>query len=185
MRLMTALMIFGLCLSCAAGPSRPALPGPIRQSIRYQNKAVALYTKGCYPQALQYFNEAHERFSAADDQQGVARSLESIANTQYQMHKLDNALLIYNEAYEIYSAIGDMQGSIRSMTNKAAVLVQTDRLTDAESILAQADARSGPNGTLKALRLKTRAMLLLKQDQVQQAGRILCHSGHRFVQALK
>ena len=173
MRLMTAFMLFGLCLSCAAGPPPSKLRGPVRQSIHYQNKAVGLYAKGCYPQALKYFNEAHERFSAADDLQGVAHSLESMGNTYYQMQDLESALRIYDEAFSICGINCDLHGAIRTMTNKAAVLIEINRLSDAQSVLDQADALSRPNSLLQSLRLKTRAMLLLKQGHTRQAGEML------------
>jgi len=173
MRLIPILMLLGLCLSCAAGPPQPDLPGPKREGIRYQNKAVGLYTKGCFARALKYFNEAHEHFSAVDDLQGVAQSLESMANTHYQLQEFDSALLIYDEAQAVYSTLGDRDGSIRIMINEAAVLIEAGRLDEAESALAPVEARSRLNGRLNALRLKTRAILLLKQDRAPQAESLL------------
>jgi tetratricopeptide (TPR) repeat protein len=167
------LAVAGLMLACAAGPPSEKAPRDIRNSTRYLNKGVLLYTRGCYQQALADFYDAHEHFSAADDLLGIANSLHSIANTYLQLDDIESALLVYQEAIDTYRALNDDEGQSRAWANCAAALIRADHLEKAAQALDRADALVSSDPELTALRFKNRALLLMAQHQEEAAEKLL------------
>jgi tetratricopeptide (TPR) repeat protein len=171
-RFMLAALWFVSLYACAGGgPVTERQPKDIRNSIRYQNKGVDQYTKGCYRLALERFMESHERFCATDDLEGEAYSLNSIANTYHLLGDIDSALLVYDDALEIYDIISDSKGLTRVLTGKASALIDTGRLDDAGAVLDQADNRA--KGVLAPLRLLTRARLAMARQETEKARTLL------------
>ena len=171
MRFTSRCILLGVAcvmLACAGGPPPPQTPGDIRKGTRYLNKGVTLYARGCYQRALAHFYESHERYTAADNLQGVANSLHSIANIYLQLEDVDSALLVYQEAIDDYRALGDRRGQARAWANYALAWLEAGRLEDAAQALDRADELAGP-GDLPALRAKNRALLLVKQQHIQAA----------------
>lgn len=157
--------------ACAGGPGPDLerLPKEQRLSIRHLNKGTEFYHKGCYPQAVQSFQQAHERFSAADNLEGTADSLNSLANAYYRLNDYKSAVLVYDEAIELFGIVGDRAGQIRALTGKSAALAFSGDLKAAGSSLDRADALAADDDTLAGLRLKTRAILEFKSGDADGA----------------
>jgi tetratricopeptide (TPR) repeat protein len=160
-------------LACAGGQLPRQMPKDLRKSARYMNKGVLLYTWGCYPRALKFFNDSYERYTVADNLQGVANSLLSIANIYLQLEDVESALLVYKEAIETYRIIGDDEGRSRACANYAVALIRADRLDKAADALNRADDLAGTEPGLMALRAKNRALLLIAQGQEDEAEKLL------------
>ena len=179
-RFLIIALIMTLCLACAAGPAPEKAPADIHQGVRHLNKGTAYYIKGCYSKALQHIQEAHERFVATDHLQGTADSLNTMANIYFRMDDFNSALALYDESIALFRQLGDTVGQVRPLTNKAAALVAAKRTNEAERTLELADMAAGDRNVLPALRLKTRALLFIEQDQTGKAEKLLTRS-LRFV----
>jgi tetratricopeptide (TPR) repeat protein len=174
-----------VCLACAStpAPESSTKDKEIHQSIRSLNKGTIDYIKGCYPKALQHIQEAHERFSAADELQGTADSLNSMANVYYRMDDFASALAAYDEAIAIFEQLGEATGQVRALANKSATLISAGRLEDAAGVLNQADKAAGDAHILTGLRLKTRAMLRMAQNDTRGAEDLLIQAMHAVGQS--
>lgn len=161
-----------LCLACAAATPQPRLPETIRKNTYYTNKGAALFNKGCHRRALDYFQSAHQRYTAADNQEKVAETLTGIGDIYYRIGDMPSALRVYDDAIEVYQNLADDAGTVRALSNKAAALIALDRLDEAAAVLDRADAL-GQERTQAALRLKTRALLLIRQNQMEPARALL------------
>jgi tetratricopeptide (TPR) repeat protein len=170
---MVALFLSVLCLACATSAPAPAPDPTVRQSIRQLNKGVGYYTKGCYAAALRQFNESYEWYTAADHLPGMAQSLFGIANAYVHLDDMQSAILAYDEAIAMYRFLQDHEGLVNALTGKAAALIEARRWQPANDLLQQADALAEKKNLLKALRLKTRAVLLYRRNQLQQAEILL------------
>jgi tetratricopeptide (TPR) repeat protein len=168
-----SFIVLALCSACASGPAPERSPRPIRQSLRYLNKGTALYTRGCFPEALARFSEAHERYTAADHLEGVAASLNNIANVYFQLNDLGSALLVFDDAIAVFETLDDRRGLIRAMTNKGAALIAADRPEEGEAFLDKADALAAGTDLLSALRLKNRAILQMDRQDFTGAKQTL------------
>jgi tetratricopeptide (TPR) repeat protein len=171
-----------LLLACGTPVSPNRSPKHIRQSTRQLNLASGLYIKGCYVRALEHYQQAHERYTAADQMVGVAHSLNGIANVYYRLGDLPSAVSVYNDAIEAYDLAGAHAGSVRAICNKAATLIAADRLDEAESVLDQADDRAKGDDVLPALRQKARAMLVMQRGNHAEAAEDLLQ---KAIQAAK
>ena len=169
----TTLCILGCCLGCAAPEPVAPTDKLARENAYYYQKAETYFSRGCYPRAMAYFEDAHERYTAADDGVGIAHSLNGIANVYLRIGDQESALLLYDETIAAYDRIGSTQGQIRALCNKAAVLIAAQRLTEAAAVLDQADARSADSGELIALRTKTRALLSIQLGDTDNARLML------------
>ena len=178
-RLLMIALITALCLSCAAGPAPEQAPPDIHEGTRYLNKAAAYYRKGCYSKALQYIQEAHERFVAADYLQGTAQSLNTMANIYFRMDDFSSALAFFDESITLFRQLNDKRGQVRALSNKAAVLIAAKRLEDADKALELADNTAGDQDLLPALRLKTRALLSIERNDPIDAEALLTRSLRR------
>ncbi len=172
-RIVGACILLACCFGCASGPAPERSPGYIRQSLRHLNKGAALYAKGCFPSAMAQFMAANEGYSAADHMTGVAASLNSIANVYYQLGDLESALLVFDEAIELFRIQKDLSGLVRATANKGAVLIADGQLDEARAVLDQADLLAKEAGILRALRLKNRALLLMRRNDSAGAKKLL------------
>jgi tetratricopeptide (TPR) repeat protein len=159
------------CLACASAPAKPRLPEGTRKSIYYTNRGTALFNKGCHRRALNYFQSAHQRYTAADHLEKVAETLIGIGDIYYRLGDMPSALHVYDDAFEVYQSLGDPSGTALSLSDKAATLIALDRLDAAAATLDQADGL--PAAPQAALRLKTRALLLIRQNQPAEARALL------------
>ncbi|MBI5062370.1 MAG: tetratricopeptide repeat protein [Desulfatitalea sp.] len=159
------------CLACAAAPAKPRLPEGTRKSIYYTNRGATLFNKGCHRRALDYFQSAHQRYTAADNLEKVAETLVGIGDIYYRLGDMPSALHVYDDALEVYRSLGDPSGTALSLSDKAAALIALERLDDAAATLDRADAL--PAAPQAALRLKTRALLSIRQNQATEARALL------------
>lgn len=165
----TTLLLVGLIFqACSSGPPAPRPPAHIRQSTFYVNKGVELFNKGCYADAMDYFQDAYQRFTAADDLYGVARSLNNIADLYYRLEDWQSALLVYDDAIAVFRQLSDYNGLVRALSNKAAVLIELKRNEAADQMLDQADTMAKDDAHA-ALRLKIKALLALQNEAVEAA----------------
>ncbi|MBI5897454.1 MAG: tetratricopeptide repeat protein [Desulfobacterales bacterium] len=98
------------CLACAAAPAKPRLPEGTRKSIYFTNRGPALFNKGCHRRALDYFQSAHQRYTAADNLEMVAEALNGIGDIYYRLGDMPSALHVYDDAIEIYQNLEDDPG---------------------------------------------------------------------------
>jgi tetratricopeptide (TPR) repeat protein len=166
------LIVTTIGLSCASGPAPERPPEYVREGVYHQNVGVALYDKGCYARAMDYFQDAHELYAAADDQAGVVRALNSIADTYFRLGDMKSALLVYDEVVEFSTAGKRDTDLYRALSNKAAALIALDRMETAASVLDRVEAMADKGGQ-RALYLKTRALWLIKAERFRQAGDFL------------
>ncbi|MDA8140300.1 MAG: tetratricopeptide repeat protein [Desulfobacteraceae bacterium] len=170
-----SVMLIAACLSCATGPAPQHTSREVRTSIYYDNKGAELLNRGCYAHALRYLQANHQHYSAADDQEGVAHSLNTIADLYFRTGDMTGALSIYDDAIFVFQSLKDNSGAARAMSNKAATLSAMGRLEEAKAVLDQADAMDTEHAQT-ALRLKTRALLAIKQNDLPQAKTLLARA---------
>ena len=160
-------------VACASGPAPEKASDDIHQGIRHFNKATTYYIKGCYPKALQHVQAAHERFAVADQLQGSADSLNTMANIYYRLGDFQSALAVYDETIALFEQLEQKIGKVRALANKSATLIAARRLDDASQVLDQADEVAKDSNILDGLRLKTRAMLLIANNDADGAEDLL------------
>ena len=173
-RWMAVVLMFIVLGAACAGP------GPVSKTTEragknafYYEKAQSLFIKGCYAKALAYFNQAHERYTAADDAGGAAHSLLGMANVYFRLGDHTSAILLYDEAVLAYDRADDRHGRVRALCGKAAALMEVDRLPEAAKALNRADDAGGDRQVLTGLRVKQRALLLIRQGNAAQARDLL------------
>lgn len=162
----------GVCLGCASGPAPERAPEQIREGIYYQNEGADLFTKGCYVRAMDYFQDAHQLYTAVDDQTGVVWALNSIADTYFRLGDMKNALLLYDDAAALSKSEGRSPDLVRALSNKAAVLLALNRPKESASSLDHAETIRN-KGSYEALYLKTRALLLIEEKKLKRADAFL------------
>ncbi len=174
-RIMALLLAAAVLSACAAGsaPVKERQPEDLRRSIRYLNRGTSFYNKGCYPHAAHYFQKAHEMFAAADNLKGAADSLNSLANAYYRLSEMPSAVLVYDEAADYYQLLENRKGRIRALSNKSVALSSVGKFRAAETAIDQADAVANGDDILLGLRLKARAILKLKTDEIEQAKELM------------
>lgn len=175
LRNMTLLIAAAFLAACAGGSAPPLerQPEDLHRSIRYLNRGTSFYNKGCYTHAAYHFQKAHEMFSAADNLQGAADSLNSLANAYYRLNEMTSAVLVYDEAADYYQQLENRSGRIRALSNKSVALASAGKNEAAASALDQADAIAGDDDILVGQRLKARAILKLKTDEIDQAKKLM------------
>jgi tetratricopeptide (TPR) repeat protein len=155
------------CLACAAAPAKPRMPEGMRKSVYYTNRGAALFNKGCHLRAMEYFQSAHQRYTAADNLEKVAETLIGLGDIYYRLGDMSSAVYIYDDALEIYQSLENHPGTALALSDQAAALIALDRLDAAAAALDKADAL--PAAPQAALRLKTRALLLIRQNRTAEA----------------
>jgi tetratricopeptide (TPR) repeat protein len=147
-------------------------------SIRHLNKGTRFYHKGCFTKAVRHFQEAHERFAAADNIAGAADSLNSLANTYYRLNDLQSAVLVYDEAVELYALLDQTEGQVRALTNKSVALASAGNPMEARKVMDLADSMAKPDQMMVSLRLKARAILSLKDNDLDRSKQLLAKAIH-------
>jgi tetratricopeptide (TPR) repeat protein len=180
LRTIISLMTVAVFTACAmgSGPPPERQPQDLHQSIRYLNKGSRYYNKGCYAKAVYHFQKAHEMFAVADNLQGAADSLNSMANAYYRLDEMSSAVLVYDEALGYYQLLDDKEGQVRVLTNKSAALAGSGMFEQAASALSQADALTGGKEILSGLRKKAWAILKLKTGHTEEAKRLIQSAMH-------
>ena len=162
-----------LCACAGANTAKNPLPPDSIAGMNELMKGNDRYQKGCYPQALEHFFKAHERFAASDHIAGSAMSMNNIGNVYRAVDDLNSALLFYEEAYISYIDLKNHEGALQSLSNKAAALIDANRFKEAEHEFARAEkiaaVNSKPFGPLQ----RNRGVLLLKKGDYPRAQSFL------------
>jgi len=161
-----------LLLSCGGG-GRPVKPEHLTSGIKQIQKGNEFYQMGCYARSLEHYFRAHEQFSASDQPNGVAVSLNNIGNVYRMMGDTTSALAYFDAAYNIYDILKDYRGAIQVLSNRAATLLDNDELVPAGSSLEKArDLASDHHIEFNTLR-RNEAILHIKKKEYQEAEDIL------------
>lgn len=153
-------------------------PDHLLTGAKAAQKGVRWYEKGCFQRALEYFFNAHELFTASDQLDGVAMSLNNIGNAYRALEDYQSAVLFYDEAYAFFADIQDAEGMLQTLSNKAAALMDLDRLEPAEQVLNAAKLLAAKrSGTFVPL-LNNRGVLMTKTGRYDEAEAILKQALH-------
>lgn len=167
------LLSSGLFLACGGGTSTPKMPVHLSAGMQAVNKGVARYNQGCYHQALEYFFRAHERFSASDQLDGVAISLNNIGNVYRFIGDRESATLFFDEASKIYTDLNDVAGVVQVLSNKAALLIDGGQYKEAENVLNAAESLARPKGISYVPLLNNLGILYTQTKDYDRAEKML------------
>lgn len=131
------------------------------------------YMRGCYDKAAIHFEKALERYSASDDLEGVAKSLNNLGSLHRAQKDPDSALMFFDESERLFKRMDLTLGQIQALSNKAAAYMDMNRLDLAVSLLDQADALARAKTLTYPPLLSNRALLLIRQNQSQEAETLL------------
>ncbi|MDP2645870.1 MAG: tetratricopeptide repeat protein [Desulfobacterales bacterium] len=135
-RLIIMLLLLAFLAGCATGkPVREISDETLAAGTREIKKGVAWYQKGCYERAMENFFKAHELFSASDQLNGVAQSLNNIGNVYRISGDTSSAVLFFEESYGLFADMDNDPGTLSALSNKAAALIDGEKLTEAEKAL--------------------------------------------------
>ena len=154
-----------LCLVCACGGvsrQKVETPADVQAGAKAIEKGNRLYAQGCYRQAAPHFFRAHVAFTAADDQPGVALSLNNLGNVYQAEGDADNAIAFFDESLAVSESLGDRPGILRALSNKVAALIGADRLEQAETLIAETARRAGE--PFLPLQINQGILLIKKKD---------------------
>jgi tetratricopeptide (TPR) repeat protein len=166
------LLIAGL-LGCATSPPHSSSADAADQGDRELRRGIHWYQKGCLRKAMDHVYAAHEHYCLADDQAGVARSLNSLANIFLQTGDVNSALVYYDAAISSGQRCDDPSVVARALSNKAAALIDAGDLSAAEVLLDKAQLLSREAGPVFATILNHRAVLLMRAQRYEEALSIL------------
>ena len=171
LRVLFCLFFLFLTFSCGGAPQRKTeAPAVAREGAKAIQKGNRFYDRGCYGQAATQFLKAHAVFTAADDQPGVAISLNSLGNIYQADGDTDNAIAFFDEARTLYAELGDRQGVLQAQSNKAAALIGADRLEPAEALIEE--ALQGTAESFLPLQIN-RGILFIKKGAYPEAQAVL------------
>ncbi len=171
LRVFLVLLAVGLAIGCG-GPKVKDKPPHLSGGMQEIQQGIAAYQQGCYHRSLDHFFRAHEHFTASDQLNGVAMSMNNIGNVYRFIGDPDSAGLFFDEAIGIYLVLEDETGALQALSNKAALLIDLDKLEAAQDTLRQAESLMGDKKATAGL-LNNKAVLLMKQTTFDQAEEIL------------
>ena len=138
--LIILILLFAVFLfACAGGNSAKKMPEHITAGMREITKGNSRYNMGCYRESLDYFFRAHEFFTASDQLNGVAMSLNNIGNVYRIIGDTESAILFFDEAFVVYTDIDDNKGAVQVLSNKAAAMIDGGMLEKATNVLDSAE----------------------------------------------
>jgi len=159
--------------ACAASPQAPSSPDGSDQGDRELKRGIYWYHQGCTRKALSHLQAAHEHYSLANQQAGVARSLTSLANLYRRADNPENARLFYDAAISAARRCDDQTAAAQALANKAAMLIDAGELSAAEALLDEAQLLAHKTGPAAAMILNHRVVLSLKTQHYDEALRLL------------
>jgi tetratricopeptide (TPR) repeat protein len=166
------LIMAGLC-GCATPPPATPSADASAQGDRELRQGIHWYRKGCLRKAMNHVVAAHEQYCLADNQTGVARSLNSLANIYQQAGDVNGALRYYDAAVAAGKRSDDQSVAARALANKAAVLIEEGHLSAAGILLDKAQRLSPKTGPVFAIVLNHRAVMLIERKQYNDARKLL------------
>jgi tetratricopeptide (TPR) repeat protein len=167
-----ALALWGVC-ACATSPTATSSANASDQGDRELKRGIHWYQKGCMRKAMDHFHAAHEHYSFTDQQLGVARSLNSLANVYHQLGDEESALLFYDAAITAARRCDDQRVMAQALSNKAAGLIESGDLAGAEVLLDEAQLLTRETGPVFSMVLNHRAVLFMKSNQYDEALNML------------
>jgi tetratricopeptide (TPR) repeat protein len=159
--------------ACAASPPATSSADGSDEGDRELKRGIYWYQKGCARKAMEHFFAAHEHYSLNDQQAGVARSLNSIANGYRHAGKAEDATLFYDAAIAAARRCDDQRVMAQALSNKAAILIEVDDLAGAEVFLNEAQLLARETGPVYAMVLNHRAVLLMMANRTDEAVTLL------------
>jgi len=167
------VLLATVVLACAGGKSRNITPAHLTAGMSEIKKGNGWYQRGCYSRSLEHYFRAHEMFSASDQVDGAAMSLNNIGTVYRTLGNYDSAAAFLDESYRMYGDLGDAEAMVRTLSNMAAVLLDKGDLDGAESTIGRAQGiASGIKMAYNPLR-KSRGVLLAKRGDHAAAEKIL------------
>lgn len=170
--IIVALAFGGFC-GCASAPPVTSSAANPDQGDRELKRGLYWYHKGCTQKASTHFHAAHEHYCLNDQQTGVARSLVGLANLHKQAGNRESAMSFYDAAISVARRSDDQTVTAQALSNKAAILIESDDLPAAEVLLEEAQLLSREMGPVFATVLNHRAVLLMKEQQFDDAAALL------------
>jgi len=170
--LILALAFWGI-YACAASPLPTSSADGFDEGERELKRGIYWYEKGCYRKAMEHFHVAHEHYSFTDQQAGVARSLNGIANIYRHTGKVEDARLFYDAAIAAARRCDDQQVMAQALSNQAANFIESGDLAGAEVLLDEAQLLARETGPVYAMVLNHRAVLLMKANRTDEAESLL------------
>lgn len=159
--------------ACAASPPATSSADGSDEGDRELKRGIYRYQKGCARKAMEHFLAAHEHYSLTDQQAGVARSLNSIANGYRHAGKAEDARLFYDAAIAAARRCDDQRVMAQALSNKAASLIESEDLAGAEVLLDEAQLLARETGPVYAMVLNHRAVLLMMANRTDEAQTLL------------
>jgi tetratricopeptide (TPR) repeat protein len=166
------LALWGIGACAASPPATSSVNGP-DEGDRELKRGIYWYQKGCTRKAMEHFHAAHEHYSLTDQQAGVARSLNSIANAYRHAGKAEDARLFYDAAIAAARRCDDQRVVAQALSNKAASLIASDDLAGAEVLLNEAQLLARETGPVYAMVLNHRAVLSMMANRTDEAQNLL------------
>lgn len=177
---MKYLLLLAMGLSLLGGLSACATPASVSSAANAAapgdqelKRGIHWYQKGCMRKAMDHLQAAHEHYSLADRQAGVARSLISMANVYRQTGDGDSALLFYDTAIATARRSDEQAVEAQALVNKAAMLIETGELSTAEVLLDEARLLLRESGPAFAMLLNSRAVLAMTAGHYAEADDLL------------
>lgn len=173
-RILDLWIIMGLCCLVVFSCSKsPRLPRHQKAAINDLAEGNVWYMRGCYDKAADYYEKALERFSAHDDQEGVAKSLNNLGTLYRSRKDLDSALKCFIEAEGLFKTLDLSLDRIQALSNTAAVHMDMEQFVWAASALDQADALAKEKNLVHPPLLSNRAVWLIRQNKTEDAETLL------------
>ncbi|MGW9043924.1 tetratricopeptide repeat protein [Streptomyces lydicus] len=97
-----------------------------RQGSVLSNLGGSLMAAGQLEESLHVYRRAVDRFRAADNRHGLARTLNNLAGALSQAGRIDEAVAAFRQALQEFRAIGDQPGETRVKKNFASSLALWD-----------------------------------------------------------
>ena len=132
-----AALGLSLLVACAGDPPK-ATPIHLRAGTEQIKSGNAFYQKGCYKRALEHYSRAHELYTAADQPEGVAMSLNNIGSAYRAQGESRLSLSYFSDAAGYYRRVEDGAGLRQVLSNRAAALIDLGDLTGAGGVLEEA-----------------------------------------------
>ncbi len=168
------MTIFGAAVAvtaCGGGKPVKVTPPHLEAGTEQIIEGSTSYKKGCYKQAFEHFFRSHELYTASNQMEGVAMSLNNLGTVYRATGDPESALACFDKTIEIYRDLGSEAGEMQALCNKAAVLVDLGWLDQAEAILDDVAKRPGGSSFLPLL--NNRGVLLTKKKAYADAEKVL------------
>jgi tetratricopeptide (TPR) repeat protein len=168
-----SLVFLSFLLCSCAGDLPKTGPVRLRAGTEQIIKGNAFYQKGCYKTAFEHFIRAHELYTASDQMDGIAMSLNNIGSVYRALGEPGRAMVFYSEAERTYKNAGNQAALGQVLSNEAAALIDAGDLCRAEDFLKRAEQIQGADQKIRAPLLTNRGILLARKGQFKEAEALL------------